>query len=303
MASREPKLVSLKDWDAWITVIKGKAITYDVWDLINPENDVKPALLSRPKEPDPIAGTPTMESIAIHAYYHKEYKSKIAAWKEQKESISKINEYIFTTTAATNLKTIQKTEPSPWDLLRALKLRLTPSDSARCIELETEYHRLQEGPGNRQNPEAWIEEWRNNYDLARQHRIAEVMDIKRAYRDFLQALGKVAPILPPVHQYAVTKCTTEAEEQKQLHEVEGIARHYFRDLEANKKHYHAAFPAQGDRKNDQQGQQDQQKDKGKTSFQGEDIKIPTCICGKLLRSQMQTLTTATASLAVTIKCG
>ncbi|KAL9577286.1 MAG: hypothetical protein Q9203_007520, partial [Teloschistes exilis] len=106
------------------------------------------------------------------------------------------------------------------------------------------------------------------------------MDIKRAYRDFRRALGKVAPILPPVHQYAITKCTTEAEQQKQLHEVEEIARHYFRDLEANKKHHHAAFLAQGDQKNDQQGQQDQQKGKGKTSFQGKDIKIPTCICGK-----------------------
>ncbi|KAL9575969.1 MAG: hypothetical protein Q9212_007511, partial [Teloschistes hypoglaucus] len=133
---RKVELVLSKDWDSWFTIIKAKAHIYEIWDLISPDLNVKPRLLPKPKEFWLNKQNPTSADMEVFNFENKVYKSQWAAWKEQKDSLSKIQEFILDTCGSTNLKLLQYVDPTPWDLLRALKLRMAPSDSPRQIELE-----------------------------------------------------------------------------------------------------------------------------------------------------------------------
>lgn len=47
--------VILKDsttWDSWLANIESIALSYEVWDLCNPELEAAPKPLEEPKEPD-----------------------------------------------------------------------------------------------------------------------------------------------------------------------------------------------------------------------------------------------------------
>ena len=51
MSMASIKLATSKDWDLWISVVHVKASCSDVWDLIDPDKDVKPECLSEPVVP------------------------------------------------------------------------------------------------------------------------------------------------------------------------------------------------------------------------------------------------------------
>ena len=56
-----------------------------------------------------------------------------------------------------NVTFIQNVEPHPWNVLRALKNTLAPSDQAQSLEVDQRYRKLCKGPGT-QDLEAWLDE-------------------------------------------------------------------------------------------------------------------------------------------------
>ena len=118
-------------------------------------------------------------------------------------------------------------------MLRALKARLAPSDAARSLDLEQQYERLRKGPSNRQNVEAWLDDYLKMYTLAKESNLAEIKDSKRAYRDFLHAIEKVAPTYAETLQVLLDDVTTPYDEQLLL--IAEKFRHHMRLQEAKRK--------------------------------------------------------------------
>ena len=286
MSKRELKLGSSKDWDAWIAVIRGKATGYQVWDLIDPSKPTKPESLPAPIKPtynipanenDPI--DPNVEAIC--RLKDLRYKAEEKAYCKQQDSFAKLNDFIYDTITVNNTIYIQKTEPHPYYILRQLKQKLAPSDSARSLELERQYEKLRTGPSNRQNIEAWLDDWMHTYTLAKEYKIAEVVDTRRALRDFLLAIESHAPTLTAM--YELMDVNTNDEETRLMEVVEKF-RHHIRLREIKKSRpeaSHSAFAA--DEHTDDNKNNDNNKGKGKykgnkPSFRGKDAKPGPCFC-------------------------
>jgi len=267
----EPKqyklvLTSTKDWDPWLAVVRAKATSADVWDYINPTHNIKPIGSIKPLEPDldQQPGATIIEQSARFKIEYSKYKTRTAEFKEKKDAFAKLIAHIFDTVHPTNITFIEKEEVHPWDLLRALKARFAPSDQARALDLEQSYRRLTKGPSNRQGAEAWVDDYLKMYAQAKEARIAEVVDGARAYRDFLQAIEKLAPTFAQVYQVLVDDVT---DYDQKLKAVIVKFRHHVR-LEETKKGKglatHSAFATSGQQS---------------TTFRGEETPVPQCICG------------------------
>ncbi|MCJ1265391.1 hypothetical protein MMC22_005268 [Lobaria immixta] len=107
-------------------------------------------------------------------------------------SASKIS-YIQETITAQNAVLIQKTIAHPYNLLKALKERLAPTDSARYLSLEKSYERLKKGPRARTSKYGWTSGGKMYID-ASTNKLAEVSG-DCPVRDFLLAVYSKDPAL------------------------------------------------------------------------------------------------------------
>lgn len=273
---RELKLSSSKDWDAWLTVIRAKATGYQIWGLIDPAKTERPSL-DEPTEPD----LDSMSGDKIELRYkiaYTKYKREYQVWQKQTEGLAKIISHIFDTTSITNITYIQDIEVHPWIVLRALKARLAPTDDARSFELEQQYNRLVKGPIARQSVEAWLDEYLKMYTLGKQVKIAEVVDSKRAYRDFLQAIEKTAPTFAEVHQLLLDGVNATIDYDAQILQTIEKFRHHVRLKEAKKGKggaSHSAFATDEGKTSDES----KALEGGKPSFRGNKQQLPPCYCG------------------------
>ena len=189
--SSQKKVVLAKpaDWDDWISLIRSRAINNDIWHLVNPELPEKPQTLPEQEVPSfilPPAGQPIdRDALELYKIQNSLYKTQLGKYECQKKAFGDLISFIQETTSAQNITLIQKVEPYPWDLLRALKNRLAPSDEARSLEVEQSYHKLCKGPRS-QDLETWLDEWVTTYTKAKELGIFEVSGT-RPIRDFLMA--------------------------------------------------------------------------------------------------------------------
>ena len=189
--STQKKVVLTKpaDWDDWISLIRSRAINNDIWHLVNPELPEKPQTLPEQEVPSfilPPAGQPIdRDALELYKIQNSLYKTQLGKYECQKKAFGDLISFIQETTSAQNITLIQKVEPYPWDLLRALKNRLAPSDEARSLEVEQSYHKLCKGPRS-QDLETWLDEWVTTYTKAKELGIFEVSGT-RPIRDFLMA--------------------------------------------------------------------------------------------------------------------
>ncbi|KAL8808895.1 MAG: hypothetical protein Q9223_007973, partial [Gallowayella weberi] len=143
------------------------AVGHGIWDLINPSIKVKPISLLEPKAPVP-KPNPTVEDKSNYKYDSNVYRTEYHKYKEQRESFARIVEKITNSISFSKHAFIKNVEKHPWDILRALKAHLAPSDEARLLTLEAEYSKLKAGPGNRQDVIKWVDDFAIMYAQARQ---------------------------------------------------------------------------------------------------------------------------------------
>lgn len=230
MSKRELKLATAKDWDAWIAIVRRKATGYQIWDLINPSEETRPDSLQEPTEPElgiPDDPDEEIDSKILTRYKLKKeiYKSRLIKWEKQHESMTKLVDFIYDTISVANRVYIQKTEVHPWNILRALKQKLAPSDSARELELERLYDKLKTGPTPRQNVETWLDEWIQMYYLAKEFGLNAVVDTRKVYRDFILAIEHITPVMAQMYEDALDN--TE-DREKQLFKLIEKFRNYIR---------------------------------------------------------------------------
>ena len=213
MSFQETKLITSKDWDDWLIVVKGKSSSYHIWSLVNPALNTKPTALPEPQEPaiphipDTASAEDSSKAVSKYTLQVTKYNTDLARWEKQQASFTRILDFIYASISKANLVYIESAEVHPWDYLRALQAKLAPSDSARSLAIEKDYHRVKAGPTSRQSVEAWIDEWTHTLARARDNGLAETSDPERVYRDFLLAIEKYAPILSSVCEFNMSSMT------------------------------------------------------------------------------------------------
>ena len=89
MTSRKIVLAKSSDWDDLIYVVRTKADAADVWDLIDPNQAVKPAVLPKPTTPIfliPDSSTPlTKDAYKKHKLQIKNYEILSTEYEKQKK--------------------------------------------------------------------------------------------------------------------------------------------------------------------------------------------------------------------------
>lgn len=167
-------------------------------------------------------------------------------------------------------------EVHPWNVIRALKTRLAPSDAARILKLEQQYKRLRKGPSSRQNVESWLDDYLKMYTLGKESKVAELTDGKRAYRDFLYAIENTAPTFADIHELRID--TVPDYDSQLLLTIENF-RHYIRlkkVREATTSTSNSAFAAN---KSNNKSSSRTPSSSRTSSFRGGNRTPPTCICG------------------------
>ena len=270
---REFKLEKSKDWDVWLSIIKSKAIVYQIWDKIDSTLAIQPDCLQKPQA----VQKPTANAIATDPDVYTTYKFELAVhkaelteWKEQHEGFSKIIDVIHDTVSLTNLTYIQKVKMHLWSILKALKARLAPSDSARIIKFEKEYSRLMKCP-SRQNVEAWLNDYIQLYILEKEYNIAEIGNTHRAFRNFILAIEQLASILAQQYESQLDK--TENKKELLFKLIEKFRNHIrLRDVKK--------IPNTTDNSAFSVSRTSSSESKSRITFRGNSSKLGLCFCDR-----------------------
>lgn len=137
--TRNILLAKLADWEVWYSFIRARAVSTGIWELVNPEISLKPAYLQPPTEPTfSLPGDPAALDLKALEHYKAAsyiYKSALAKYERQQKTLNDLIAFIQETITTNYATTIRKKEVHPWDYLLALKQRMTPTDSARKLEI------------------------------------------------------------------------------------------------------------------------------------------------------------------------
>ncbi|KAL8817162.1 MAG: hypothetical protein Q9191_008198 [Dirinaria sp. TL-2023a] len=237
---------------------------------------------------DAMEGDDFDEKSTRYKFAMSEYKSELYDYYSEQKVMVNIIRHIYDTTAASNLSCIEKVEVHPWNLLRALKARLAPSDAARCRDLEQRYTRIIQGPSKRQNAEAWLDDYQRIHVSCKNYKIAEVGNGERAYRDFLEAVSTTAPSfsniryigLSNIHYMGLEKIIDY--DAKLLETIKEYGDYiHLMDARQTALTSSSAFAAADSI--DESTSNNESNNKGSSSrtssFRGGNHNVPTCICG------------------------
>lgn len=201
MTSREVVLAKSMDWDDWIYVVRTKADAADVWDLINPNKAVKPAVLPKPTAPIflmPDSSTPlTTDAYQKHKLQIKNYEILSAEYEKQKKAFADIVSFIQDTITATNAIYIQKAASHPYDILKILQSQVALNKKAQEDVMETLYHKFCYHPGGHE-VEKWLDDCTKIYYISQKYGTKESAGDKPV-RDFLAAVQEVDPEFAAIH--------------------------------------------------------------------------------------------------------
>ncbi|EKG08999.1 Integrase catalytic core, partial [Macrophomina phaseolina MS6] len=255
-------LSSSVQWDAWYILIKNRATTADIWEFVDPEQNEKPTQPTEPIIPPfpPNAegsDLPTAEAMTAFNARMNVFNAKSRKYLDQKRALTDLNTLIHDTVAIhlqTYFQTVNDTHP--WALIRALKLRLAPTDEARLLELETRFQELKKGPGS-QDISKWIQSWQETYTKAKAVNLPEVTSSTRPVRDFALSIRDVdawtsKEILHRLQKGEQLDFFETINQFHQMYKVENLRK-------PAKSPKHSAFNA---------------------SFKGKDQEPPPCLCGQ-----------------------
>lgn len=202
-SNRKIVLSKTADWDSWFSFVKTKATIGGIWELVDPSKPTIPSHQQLPVPPTFQAPTDPLEINQQACYLFEiqilEYKLQLEGYDRQQKAFSELIIFIHDTISVQNAVYIQKEDPNPWSMLRALKARLAPTDTVRSMDIEAKYHKLCKGPGSANREiEAWLDDWQATYTDAKFHNIAETVG-HRPQRDFLLALGTKEPNFANIH--------------------------------------------------------------------------------------------------------
>jgi hypothetical protein len=137
------------DWDPWIFVVKSIADGGDTWKYIDPSLEEEPVIPRRPAPPTAQDVNQAVSSVAalqpaeleVYKVLLAEYREQLATVKQVLDTIQTARTHIVTTVSASNIVYIKKSK-TVYQMLKALKKRLAPTDEARILQVEQKYQKL-----------------------------------------------------------------------------------------------------------------------------------------------------------------
>lgn len=236
-------LTKSADWDLWISFVKTRSIK--IWPNINPDLAEKPASLPEPIAPlflIPDNGVIDPNALALHKAKSSNYKTLLAAYEKQQRVFDEIIQFIQSTISTTNAIHIERVEPHPYNILKALKQKLAPSDQARSLDIEQNYHRIIKGPRD-QDLEKWLDEWTKIYTLAKEYNIGEVTNTDRPIRDFLLAVQSIDASFTTTYMIKLTEAPNTLDLFTIIENFRHIARLKKKEHETTYNSSNSAFSA------------------------------------------------------------
>ena len=205
------------------------------------------------------------------------YKKELQDWKKQKNFMTKIINHIYDITTITNLNFIQIIEVHSWNVLRALKARFSFFDSVKSLKLKQQYNRMIRESINRQSIDVWLNDYLKMFTLTKQADIAEIIDSKRVYRDFLHVIEKIALIFAEIYELQLKAVMNH---EIQFIVIIDIFRHHMRMKKARKERetiFNSTFVVDENKESEKSHNHDHS---FSSSFRNKQQKQSLCYCGK-----------------------
>lgn len=201
MTEAKPTIIlsQQSDWLVWYAHIRSIAVSYRLWEYVNPEETMT---LPMPNEPiRPIfAETFTQGEAMVDLNNHQ-----LALWQELRreyeidykrfETIDNRARALFHTimgSLSINNRRLVSNAITSRDTLSTLYNIYAPTNESRKRHVIRQWHALQQGPSRDRSIEKWLTNWENIYTEASQMEIAEATE-SRALYDFLEAVGSLSP--------------------------------------------------------------------------------------------------------------
>lgn len=177
----QPILSSKRDWERWLRPIKSKALGTKVWEYINPD------LTKTLTEPE-VPKREVNEGDEDLKLRREAYRRAIKKYDSNQAHIDAIREHIFRTIDhSANL--LIENESSVRDILSKLQQRYKPDANREQFDILKDWTSLKTGPAGKRQFNAWIKDWIETYNRARQHKIPGIgLDDKHAMMDFMLAI-------------------------------------------------------------------------------------------------------------------
>ncbi|KAI1001340.1 hypothetical protein K3495_g6859 [Podosphaera aphanis] len=184
------------------------AMSGDVWKYINPDLTTPPSQPALPTLPAPagtstIAGHITLATLTsderdIYKLLYGEYKEVLSQRKQEIDTLRGIRNHLVTSISKENIGYIESKD-TIYEMLVALKKRLSPTDEARKMEIVDKYQRLRQYD-KRTDVEAWCKDWEFTYADAVVLKLPEVSG-NRSQNDFAIVLSAIDEAYSTAQQF------------------------------------------------------------------------------------------------------
>ncbi|KUL83009.1 hypothetical protein ZTR_09315 [Talaromyces verruculosus] len=189
MASKDKNqiiLSSKRDWEKWLQPIKSKALRTEVWDYINPDISDKKEL-TEPEAPKKDAN----ETLEDFQYRRDLHKRALAKYDIKEAHIAAIRKYIYRTIDHSANLLIQD-KSTVRDILSELAKRYKPDTNREQFDILNKWTWLKTGPDGKRQLNAWIKDWIETYNRARQYKIPGIgTHEKYAMMQFMLAIQQL----------------------------------------------------------------------------------------------------------------
>lgn len=175
VAVRTIVLTGEDNWDMWIQVIKTIALGYEIWDLIDPNNDEETVLVE-PKRPNP--------KDADYLIQVEDWRRQINMYNQKKKGFIHLRNKIQETIDV-NLLHYTFDCDTVRQSLQNLSRRYTPTAESRKDKIIAKYTRLRTTPpppGSR--IDKWLAEWEALYSAGKRINLLDIED-HHAIKDFI----------------------------------------------------------------------------------------------------------------------
>ena len=187
--------VILKDsttWDSWLANIESIALSYEVWDLCNPELEAAPKPLEEPKEPDIEKTKEEYKEDWFQVYQatHLQWTSKNSRYVKKRQGLNIVVTAIRNSVHA-NYQPFIIDYKTPYELLRNLRQRFAsecdPTNAARLRQL---WRTLDRGLERNTDIDKWLLNWETVQARCKRAKMPEAND---ASTQFLDAISVMSP--------------------------------------------------------------------------------------------------------------
>jgi len=261
-------LDSPTNWKPWYYVTKSVATDgeIDVWQYVNPDLDIELAYPTEPEEPTPASINALKQTIQaldptelnLYRMLTTTYNTRLRLYEQKMKEIRNVRKHIRGTISERNITIIENLD-TPYQMLKALKKRLAPTDQARQIEVAKEYEKIKHY-NKRQKVEDYLTAWETTYAEAKALDLPEVSG-NRPQLDFTQAIRAIDASYASTQDYHINQKVRNVENLPLLYDLIEDFRNNYRRVEAAKgsgSGSHSAF----------------------STYEKQDQKVLTCFCGE-----------------------